>query len=134
MARPERSYAHRSLFDKLGLRSDHRVAVRRIDNAAFLKQLTAFLEKPPASSLRGAYDIIFLQVDGATDLMAIAPAGKHLVANGALWIFHPKGKSAGINDAAVRAAGLAAGLVDNKISAYTDTHTATRYVIPLARR
>jgi hypothetical protein len=134
VAQPERSYAHRSLFDKLGLRSDHRVAVRRIDNAAFLKQLTAFLENPPATSLRGAYDIIFLQVDGATELTSIAPAGKHLVANGALWIFHPKGRSAGVSDAAVRAAGLAAGLVDNKISAYTDTHTATRYVIPLARR
>jgi hypothetical protein len=134
VAQPERSYAHRSLFDKLGLRSHHRVAVRRVDNAAFLKQLTAYLEKPPAQTLRGTYDIIFLQVERAADLTAIAPAGKHLAANGALWIFHPKGKSAAVSDAAVRAAGLAAGLVDNKISAYTDTLTATRYVIPVARR
>ena len=29
---------------------------------------------------------------------------------------------------------IAAGLVDNKISAYTDSHTATRFVIPVARR
>lgn len=38
------------------------------------------------------------------------------------------------SDAGVRAAGIAAGLVDNTIGAYSDSHTATRYVIPRSRR
>ncbi len=39
-----------------------------------------------------------------------------------------------MKDAEVRAVYLACGLVDNKISAYGETHTATRCVIPLAKR
>ncbi|MBV8067185.1 MAG: DUF3052 family protein, partial [Candidatus Eremiobacteraeota bacterium] len=64
----------------------------------------------------------------------LANAAEHLEPNGALWVFHPKGKGASPTDADVRQAGLAAGLVDNKISAYTDSHTATRFVIPVAKR
>jgi hypothetical protein len=49
-------------------------------------------------------------------------------------VIHPKGRGASPSDGEVRSAGIAAGLVDNKISAYSDTHTATRYVIPVAKR
>ena len=68
------------------------------------------------------------------DLRRIARAAAHLRPNGALWVFHPKGRGASPTDGEVRAAGIAAGLVDNKISAYTDSHTATRFVIPIAKR
>jgi hypothetical protein len=34
----------------------------------------------------------------------------------------------------VIAAGKAADLVDNKVCRFSDTHTALRFVIPLARR
>ncbi len=61
-------------------------------------------------------------------LEKIARAAEHLEPAGVLWIIHPKGKGASPHDSEVRSAGLAAGLVDNKISAYDETHTATRYV------
>jgi len=69
-------------------------------------------------------------VNHVRDLAVVERAAARLKPDGALWIFHPKGRGATPTDAQVRAAGIAAGLVDNKISAYTDTHTATRYLTP----
>ena len=133
MATKERDYSHRSLLDKLGVKPEHRVYVRRIETA-FAKQLTQALETPPHTRLSGSFDLIFVTIDARKDLEGIATLAEHLTPAGGLWLFHPKGKGASPSDADVRAAGLAAGLVDNKISAYSTTHTATRYVIPRARR
>ena len=132
--RTERTYSHRSLFDKLGVVASLRVALIGKHDDAFVGQLKAILTNPLALRLRGSYDAIFLRVDRPGDLARISTAASHLVPNGALWILHPKGRGAAPSDGEVRAAGLAAGLVDNKISAYSETHTATRYVIPLRRR
>ena len=134
MRRGEATYAHRSLFQKLGVSPESRVAVVGTHDAAFLAELKMMLVKAAATTLRGQYDMIFLKLGTAVALGKIERAAEHLNADGALWIFHPKGKGASPTDAEVRAAGLAAGLVDNKISAYSDTHTASRYVVPLASR
>lgn len=134
MRAEERDYSHRSLFDKLGVREDARVALVGKHDDAFLRGLAAALEKGASTQLRASYDIIFLRVDAPRELAKVAVAAEHLVPNGRLWIFHPKGKGASPSDSEVRAAGLRAGLVDNKISGYTVTHTATQYVIPIAKR
>jgi hypothetical protein len=101
---------------------------------AFVTGLNAALAKSASQALRTSYDLIFVRVDASRDLARIARAAEHLESNGGLWVFHPKGRGAFPSDAEVRSAGLAAGLVDNKISAYTDSHTATRFVIPLTSR
>lgn len=134
MKPPERDYSHRSLFEKLGVRADAHVATVGRHDATFTLELSMRLAKSPSVRLRATYDMIFLRVDRSSDLTAIPRAARRLEPHGALWIFHPKGRAAMPSDADVRAAALAAGLVDNKISAYTDTHTATRYVIPLINR
>jgi hypothetical protein len=134
MKAEERDYSHRTLYDKLGVQADSRVALVGKHDDAFLHGLTKTLAKSASTQLRAAYDFIFLRVDAPRDLAKIAVAAEHLVPNGRLWIFHPKGKGASPSDAEVRAAGLGAGLVDNKISGYTDSHAATQYVIPVARR
>jgi hypothetical protein len=130
----ERDYSHRSLFEKLGVRADSHVALSGPQDADFVAGLDERLAKGASEWLRTQYDLIFVKVDTPRDLGRIARAAAHLRPNGALWVFHPKGRGARPNDGEVRAAGLAAGLVDNKISAYTPTHTATRFVIPLAKR
>ncbi len=130
----ERDYSHRGLFDKLGVRAEHRIALVGVHDEVFVRELEVRLAKAASSRLRSNYDIIFLRIDRIEDLGAIPGAASHLVMNGALWIFHPKGADASPKDGDVRQAGLAAGLVDNKISAYSETHTATRYVIPVAKR
>ena len=134
MAREERDYSHRTLIDKLGIKREHRVCLRGNFSRDFVDGIASALDRPPAKAAQGRFDLIFLQVDAPCDLHAIASLATHLESAGGLWIVHPKGKGASPTDAEVRAAGLAAGLVDNKISAYNETHTATRYVIPKDRR
>lgn len=132
--KPERDYSGRSLFQKLGVVSGAHVAIVGPHDPEFLAGLNADLAKAASQALRTQYDLIFVRVDTPRDLSRIAHAAAHLKTNGALWVFHPKGRGASPSDGEVRAAGLAAGLVDNKISAYSDTHSATRYVIPVGRR
>jgi hypothetical protein len=130
----ERDYSHRSLYDKLGIPPAARVALLGPHDDWFAAELRDRLSRPPSQTLRAKYDAIILRLDERRDLERIARAAAHLLPHGALWMLYPKGRGATPSDAEVRSAGLAAGLVDNKISAYSATHTATRYVIPLARR
>jgi hypothetical protein len=132
--RVERDYSERSLFDKLGVVAESHVALVGPHEESFTIALNERLAKAASEALRTRYDLIFLRVDGPRDLHRIARAATHLRPDGALWVFHPKGKGASPSDAEVRSSGIAAGLVDNKISAYSDSHTATRFVIPLALR
>ncbi len=134
MADIERDYSARTLFEKLGVQADSHVALIGRHEEDFKIALNARLAKAASQALRTTYDFIFVRIDAPRDLVRIPNAAPHLMPDGALWVFHPKGRSASPTDADVRAAGLAAGLVDNKISAYTESHTATRFVIPLSRR
>ncbi|MBV8433679.1 MAG: DUF3052 family protein [Candidatus Eremiobacteraeota bacterium] len=130
----ERDYSNRSLFEKLGVRSDMHVAICGITEERFVLELNARLASAASQHLRTKYDAIFVQIDAPRDLARIARGAAHLKPDGALWVFHPKGRGSSPTDAEVRAAGIAAGLVDNKICALNDTHTASRYVIPVAKR
>jgi hypothetical protein len=122
------------LYDKLGVKEGSRVALVGKHDEGFLHGLSERLTKSASRQLRGTYDIIFMRADAPRDLAKIAGAAEHLEPNGRLWIFHPKGKGASPSDADVRAVGLEAGLVDNKISGYSASHAATQYVIPVSRR
>ncbi|MFY9632517.1 MAG: hypothetical protein WAJ94_13005 [Candidatus Cybelea sp.] len=132
--RAERDYSGRSLFEKLGIFAEAHVAIVGPHDEIFVSGLNEGLAKAASQSLRMSYDLIFVRIDAPADLTRIPRAAAHLESDGALWIFHPKGRGASPNDSDVRAAGIAAGLVDNKISAYTESHTATRFVIAVARR
>ncbi|HEY2476647.1 MAG TPA: hypothetical protein VGI19_17840 [Candidatus Cybelea sp.] len=133
-SRVERDYSGRSLFEKLGIFAEAHVAIVGPHDEGFVTGLNEGLAKAASQSLRTSYDLIFVRIDAPADLRRIRRAAEHLHSNGSLWIFHPKGRAASPSEAEVRAAGIAVGLVDNKISGYTETHTATRFVIPLARR
>ena len=125
----ERDYSHRSLFDKLGVAEESRVALLGKHDDEFTAALSSLLAKSPGTRLGGAYDLIFLHVGTLRDLARIAAAAKHLLPNGGLWIFHPKGRGASPSDSQVRAAGLAAGLVDNKIKQYVTERSTRSYVL-----
>jgi hypothetical protein len=130
----ERDYSGRTLFEKLGVFANAHVALVGRHDDAFAISLNERLAKAASQTLRTRYDLIFMRVDSPRDLLRLARAAAHLKPNGALWVFHPKGRAASPTDAEVRAAGIAAGLVDNKSCAYNDSHTATRFVIPLKNR
>jgi hypothetical protein len=130
----ERDYSHRTLIEKLGIKREHRLYLHGVRDIAFIKLVTSSVDTAPARSARGRYDIIIAEIDTPKDLAIIGVLAGHLEPSAGLWVLHPKGKGALPREAEVRATGLAAGLVDNKICAYSSTHTAMRFVIPRERR
>jgi len=131
---PERDYSHRALLDKLGVKPGQRIAVLGVSDAAFLKDLAEHVpdfarDKPPA----GAADIIFAAAEDTKALAQLKSLAGGIVKKGAIWVVYPKGQKH-IRDVDVIAAGKSAGLTDNKVCKFSETHTALRFVIPLARR
>lgn len=123
----------RSLLDKLGVKEEMSVVVLGVSDADFLGQLerrvgTYFTKPAPRA------DVIVMSAESAADLGRLESLRKTLVPNGAIWVVHRKGKEATLRDVEVFAAGRRAGLVDNKVCAFSATHTAERLVIPRSER
>ena len=122
------------LLDKLGVKPGARVAIIRVDDVVFL----ALLPERTTDITRGEplpeTDLIFLGADSIEELLEIGALQRALVANGAIWVVSRKGKQATLRDVDVIDAAKSVGLVDNKVASFSDTHTALRLVIPLARR
>lgn len=130
---PERDYSHRSLLDKLGAKPGQRICVLGVEDTAFLRDLAARVSDC-ALEVRGAgVDLIFLAAEDLKTLARLNSLAGSIQKNGAIWIVYPKGQKH-IREADVIAAGKSAGLTDNKVCRFSVTHTALRFVIPLARR
>ncbi len=122
------------LLDKLGIRPGMRVAIIDVDDpeirALVGERTTDLTEGWPEPDT----DVVLL---GADDVGALTPlealAGRIRPA-GAIWVVSRKGKAATLRDVEVMEAARAAGLVDNKVAAFSPTHTSIRLVIPVARR
>ncbi len=127
-------YSSRALLDKLGVKPGSRVAVLGVEDPSFLAQLR---ERTPGVVLgkpRSLCDLVFLGADRIKDLEMIRQAKRWIEPNGAVWIVRPKGGRGEIRDTDVIAAGLAAGLVDNKVVSFSPTHSAIRCVFRLRDR
>jgi hypothetical protein len=133
---PERDYSHRALLDKLGVKPGQRVAVLGVTDTEFLRDLTGRVpdfSKQVRGRTAEAYDVIFLAAESREDLQQVKSVARMLQKAASLWIVYPKGQSH-IREADVFAAVKSAGLTDNKVARFSDTHTALRFVIPVARR
>jgi hypothetical protein len=117
---------------KLGLRSGARAAISGVDDAS----LPAELEAAGATlgPLQAPLDLVFLGVDSAASLARLPSLVTQLASDGALWIVRRKGRGASVSEDAVRSAARSAGLVDVKVVAFSDTHSADKFVIPVAAR
>jgi hypothetical protein len=125
-----------SRLHKLGVKPGTRVAlVGRFDfDAGFVGELEkAGAAIAPASS-RAPVDVLFYALAAPPDLDRIAALARRLDPAGALWTVRPKGKDTPVTETDTRHAGLAAGLVDVKVAAFSATHTAEKFVIPVAKR
>lgn len=129
---PERDYSHRSLLDKLGVKPGQRVCVIAVSDAAFRNDLAA-VPRATMGKLQKENDLIFLGAENVKDLAAIQALEGSIKRDGAIWVVYPKGQKH-IREVDVIAAGKAAGFVDNKVCRFSETHTALRFVIPLAHR
>jgi hypothetical protein len=130
---PERDYSHRLLLDKLGVKPTQKICVLGVEDPAFLNDLTDRTpDFVPKASARES-DIVFLAAEELNALTRLKPLREMIAKNGAIWVVYPKGQRH-IREGDVIAAGKAAGLTDNKVCRFSETHTALRLVIPLAMR
>jgi hypothetical protein len=123
----------KSLLDKLGVKPGSRVVVLGVDDAAFLRDLEARAGDVSKGRPRKDADFVFYAAETPADLKKVASLVPCLKPAGALWIVSPKGKPE-IKDTVVMAAAKAAGLTDTKVVRWSGTHTALKFVIPVAKR
>ena len=124
----------RPLLDKLGVKPGSKVAIFDLDDAGFLSLLRERTSDVVKSRPREPVDLVFMGARDIDDLKRIKDVKKWIEPNGAIWVVRPKGGRSAIKDTDVIAAGLAAGLVDNKIASFSDTHGAMRLVFRLRDR
>jgi hypothetical protein len=130
----ERDYSHRKLVDKLGVRGEQIIAVIGVDDASFLDELAERVPNFSTGTPHDLCDLIFYAVEDRSDLTNIKTLARLIVKTGAIWAVYPKGQPQHIRDTDIIAAAKAAGLVDNKVCKFSETHTALRLCIPLANR
>jgi hypothetical protein len=122
----------RPLLDKLGVKPGHRVALIGRFDPDFVGQLRARGASVSRRAVRDA-DQIYFAADVVADLRKIATLKKDMRKDGSFWVVRPKGVKT-ITEAATQQAGLAAGLVDVKVVAFSTTHTAEKFVYRRADR
>lgn len=128
----ERDYSGRSRIDKLGVKPGSLVSLLGVNDPDFLDELAEAGAEVSTRKPKGA-DLVFLRAEDPEDLRKLASLEGMIKRSGAVWVVSPKGRRE-IADVVVIDAAKRAGLVDNKVVRFSDTHTALRLVIPLARR
>jgi hypothetical protein len=124
----------RPLLDKLGVKPGSKIAILDLDDPGFIALLRRRTAEIVKGKPREPVDLVFMGAKDGEDLRRLKEVKKWIEPNGAIWVVRPKGGRAPIKDIDVIAAGLAAGLVDNKIASFSDTHGAMRLVFRLRDR
>jgi hypothetical protein len=115
----------KTLADKLGVKPGQRVLLVGDPDGELVGAGTR-VEQGPA-------DVVFVAIESTGDLELIGSLQHEIASDGAIWTIRPKGR-ADLTEAMVIGAGRDAGLTDIKIAKISDTHTAMKFVIPVARR
>jgi len=122
-----------SRADKLGVKPGLSVRLVGQFDAGFLDDLRSVEIAPASANAKVKADLIFLAAENGQALDRIPKLAATLKPAGALWVVYPKGVEV-IREIEVLSAGRAAGLKDTKVAAFSPTHTALRFVIPVAAR
>jgi hypothetical protein len=128
---PERA-STKSLMEKLGVARGARVSVLRAGGPSFVAELEA-LGADVSIRARKESNLIFAGAERLEDLSRLRSLEPSIRRDGAIWVVFPKGRKE-IKEVDVIHAGIDAGLVDNKVVRFSETHTALRFVVPRARR
>jgi hypothetical protein len=122
-----------SRLQKIGAKAGWRVTAIGVSDIAFLKEIEEAVGDLSIGRVLKNSDAIFFGVTKEAELARLEKLKGSLKPNGALWIIRPKGRPE-ISERATMAAGKAAGLVDVKVVGFSLTHTAEKFVIPVANR
>jgi Protein of unknown function (DUF3052) len=124
----------RPLIDKLGVKPGAKVAIVNVDDPSFLKVLRERTDDITTGRPGEPCDLVFLGVANRRELSRIKDVKPWIEPDGAIWVVRPKGGRSDVGDTDVIEAGLAAGLVDNKIASFSDTQGAMRLVYRISDR
>ena len=124
----------RPLIDKLGVKPGAKVAIVNVDDDGFIALLRTRTQDIVEGKPSAPCDLVFLGADTPQDLKRIEDLKTWIEPNGAIWVIRTKGGRAPLRDTDLIAAGLAAGLVDNKIASFSDTQGAMRLVFRVRDR
>jgi hypothetical protein len=122
-----------SRLQKLGVKPGWRASAVGIDDQQFLKELEKSVAHLSIGRVTKGSDAIFFGATEEAQLARLEKLKTSIKPDGAVWVIRPKGRPE-ISEGAVMAAGKAAGLVDVKVVAFSPTHTAEKFVIPVAKR
>ena len=123
-----------SRADKLGVKAGMRIALVGMDDETLVEDIGAKGALLETSARSRGLDMIFFAANAPRDLARLGAMAGRLEPAGAIWLIRAKGRGAPISERESMAAGKQAGLVDVKVVSYSDTHSAEKYVIPVARR
>lgn len=115
-------------LSKLGVKAGLRISLSGKFDEDFVRELGEVHHRPVKNS-----DLIFLAADDLAALEKATSLIPYLAPAGGLWVVYPKGVKT-IRDTDVFRVVRATGLKDNKVASFSATHTALRFVIPLAAR
>jgi hypothetical protein len=122
------------LLDKLGIRPGMRVAIFDVDDPDIRPQIAERTTDLTEGWPEPDTDVVLLGADSLDELGILEELATRIRPNGGIWVVSRKGKARTIRDVDIIDAAKSAGLVDNKIAAFSATHTAMRVVIPVAKR
>jgi hypothetical protein len=122
-----------SRLTKLGIQAGMRILVLGEMDAAFVDELRAAGATIRQRASDAAADVIFFAVERKESLDELKVLASKIVPSGAVWTLRQKGQRA-VTEADTMAAGKRAGLVDVKVVSFSETLTAEKFVVPVARR
>jgi hypothetical protein len=123
----------RSRIEKLGVKPGAKVSLLSDFDREFLDELGKLTKSMNTGKASSDSEWIFFAADSKGDLGSLSKISKSMQGATALWIVYPKGQKH-ITENDVLAAGRRSGLKDVKVVGFSPTHTALKFVTPLARR
>jgi len=123
----------KSRIEKLGVKPGARVSLLGNLDTGFRRELDSLTKSVSKGKASSDSEWIFFAADSKEDLSALPKISKSMERATALWIVYPKGQKH-ITENDVLAAGRRSGLKDVKVVGFSPTHTALKFVIPLAHR
>src|SRR5258708_23451648 len=124
----------RPLLDKLGVKPGSKIAILNLEDAGFIKLLKDRTSDIVTGKPRSKVDLVFVGAEDVAGLRKLVELKTWIEPNGAISVIRPKRGRSALRDTDCIHTGLAAGLVDNKIASFSDTHGAMRLVFRLRDR